>query len=108
MKSSNARPLALTLLCAGLLATGSALAHGDRGGDWPGYGRPHHGHAHHARGHGHHYGHDHGYGRFRAPPPVAYYGAPYAYRAPAPVYRSHSAPAVVIGVDIPPLVFPLR
>lgn len=102
MKSIHASALVLTLLCTGLLAAGSAQAHGNRGHAGPEY-RGHH------YGHPHRHGHGHGPRMFHAPPPYAAYGiAPYPYRAPVPVYRSYREPAVVIGVDIPPLVFPLR
>ena len=100
MKSAKTRALALALLCGSLLVAGTAQAHGGR--DWPEYG----GH-HEYRPHRH--GHDHGHRMFRAPPPPVAYGvAPYPYYAPAPVYRRPSSPALVIGVDIPPLVIPLR
>lgn len=82
----------------------SALAHGDGYGP-PGYAWGHHKHHHH---------HERETVYYQPPvvvrpappvmmaPPQVYYPAPYAY------YPQRRSPAVVIGVDIPPLVIPLR
>ena len=37
-----------------------------------------------------------------------YYEQPVRYYAPPPVRYDPRSPAIVVGVDIPPLVFPLR
>jgi len=97
---------------ATLAASGLAAADGDRhrGHGWGhGHGKHHH-HYYHGRAP---YGHGYGYGPvvrervivrdrpvYYAPPPV-YYGPP-AY----PV-RSYD-PAIVLSVQVPPLVIPLR
>ncbi len=114
MKTTLAQKLLHLLLCGGLLATaGLAQAHGDRGDrDWN---KPRHSQAHrHAHEHGHSAWNDRrmvrerlmvhqGPGHYRETVVHRHYHAPahrpYAYR--------HS-PALVIGVDIPPLVIPLR
>lgn len=90
-----------------LSLAGPALADRDH------YGPPGHGWGHHK----HHHRHEHrGYG-----PGVVYYSSPVIVRQPAPVfvpqpvyyepayyYSPRRSPAVVIGVDIPPVVIPLR
>lgn len=107
MKPTTLRYLAPILLCGGLLAALPAQAHGDRydRGDRAEWRHRHWGHPHR-----HHF-----HGRetvvrerviIRERPryyeeEVRYYERP-AYRA----YRHD--PAVVIGVQIPPLVIPLR
>lgn len=95
---------------------GSALAHHDGYYGRPGYAWGHrdgyYGPPGYAWGHYRHYRHFRDEG-FYAPPPVvvappvivpqpAYYPAPYPY------YPLRSSPSLVIGVDIPPLVIPLR
>lgn len=98
------RPLLAAALFGALtfgIATPS-LAHGDRY-EPPGHGWGHHKHHHKHRHHHHRHGRD-----------VVYYGAPVMvpqpayYPAPYPYYPVRRDPAVVIGVDVPPLVIPLR
>lgn len=79
--------------------------------------RDHHGHQGHGWGHHKHH-HKHHY---RQGPDVVYYGSPVmvappppmivprpVYYEPAYYYPQRRSPAVVIGVDIPPVVIPLR
>jgi hypothetical protein len=101
----------ITALLAGLAIAPAASAH-DRDWDRDGYG--------HGRGHGWgHYKHERYWDGYRwaprtvvvregyyapPPPPVVYY-------PPAPVYYAQSypaRPAITIGVDIPPIIIPLR
>lgn len=106
--NTKALSLVTALLCGGLLAGATpALAHGDR------YDRDD-GWRERGRGWGHHKHHHHRYGpdtvvRERViirERPRYYEQRSYYYDAPAPVYRRD--PAVVIGVQVPPLVIPLR
>lgn len=101
MSTTKLRTLAAALLC-GALTLGAGAAHADRD-HWrhPGKGWKHH----------HHHYHPDTVIRerviIRERPRYYerhYYPAPAYY--PAPVYRRD--PAVVIGVQIPPLVIPLR
>lgn len=107
MKTLKSKALLAALLCGGLLVGATAAeAHGGRydGGHW----------SHPGKGWGHQRHH------FRGPDTIVrervivrerprYYYDREVYYAPAPVYRHYRAePAVVIGVQIPPLVIPLR
>ncbi|QDF95854.1 hypothetical protein CJ010_04470 [Azoarcus sp. DD4] len=108
MKTQKVKALIATLLCGGLLIGGNvANAHGDRYDDDRRHWR------HPGKGWGHHKHHFHGPDtvvrerviireRPRYYDRDVYYDARPAYRA----YRHD--PAVVIGVQIPPLVIPLR
>lgn len=118
MKTTLAHKLLTILLCGGLLATaGAAEARGDRGDR--GWEKPRHSqsykHSHkHAYKHGHRGWDDRRVVRER----VIVHERPRYYRETVvhnhyyePSYRSYSysrSPALVIGVDIPPIVIPLR
>lgn len=105
------RPLLAAALIGGTFAlAGPAFAHGDRHDRGPGWGEHRHHHKHHHRQHHHRHGRD-----------TVYYGAPVVIQQPPPVimprtvyyepayyYPPRRDPALVIGVDIPPLVVPLR
>lgn len=115
MKTISARKILAALLCGGLLAAGGA-AHADD--DWDGRGR---GWGHHKH---HHHRHFRDYDDHRTvirervivrerERPRHYYAPPVVqnYYYDAPPVRSYSysrSPAIVVGVDIPPLVIPLR
>jgi hypothetical protein len=115
MKTTLAQKLLTILLCGGLLATaGAAEARGDRGWDKPRHSQSYK-HSHkHAYKHGHRGWDDRRVVRER----VIVHERPRYYRETVvhnhyyePAYRSYSysrSPALVIGVDIPPLVIPLR
>ncbi|MBS0512490.1 MAG: hypothetical protein JSR42_15095 [Proteobacteria bacterium] len=113
MKANSPRALLATLLCGGLLA--ATAAHADRG-DWDGPGR---GWGHYKHHHHHRYDRDYDRGptviRERVivrERPSYYYDPPvvhnYYYSEPVRTYRYSRSPAIVVGVDIPPLVIPLR
>jgi hypothetical protein len=97
-------PLAAALVGAlALGVAGPALAKHD------GYGPPGDGWEHHKHHH-HHHGRDVAY---YGPPPVLVRPAPVivpqpVYYEPAYYYPPRRSPSVVIGVDIPPVVIPLR
>lgn len=119
MKLAPARSVLLALLCASALAASAGAAqageHGRRGKGW--------GHASHAS-HGHPaHKHHHRQREKRTVhrERVVVHEVPRRYRAPAPVIHHHhdvyaplrslahrGAPAMVIGVDIAPVVIPLR
>ncbi|MBS0545561.1 MAG: hypothetical protein JSR40_17710 [Proteobacteria bacterium] len=113
MKANHARAMLAALLCGSFLAANAA--HADRG-DWDGPGR---GWGHYKHHHHHRYDRDY-YGgptviRERVivrERPRYYYDPPvvqnYYYNEPVRTYRYSRSPAVVVGVDIPPLVIPLR
>ncbi len=122
MITTPGQKLLTALICSGLLVTAGAAQARDDDHDHRGWG--HHKH-HYKHDHKHHYKHDHkrGYRDWRDGRTVyrervivrerpVYYHAPvvreHYYERP---YRSYSygrSPAVVIGIDIPPLVIPLR
>lgn len=112
MNTTLTRKLAATLLCGGILSAFSPAALADRDDRGPYWG-----HQKHAHKHKHHHRH-HWDERTVYREKVIIRERPRYYREPIvhhhyyePAYRSYShsrAPAVVIGVDIPPLVIPLR
>lgn len=114
MNTKHVRKTVAALLCGGLLLAGGA--HADRG-DWDGPGR---GWGHYKHHHHHRYDRDYDRGptvirervivrerpRYYAPPVVEHHY--YDYGAPVRSYGYRRSPAIVVGVDIPPLVIPLR
>lgn len=119
MKTTLAQTLLTALLCSGLLATaGAAQARDDDDRRDRGWGHHKHHYKHH---HKHHHKHEYrGWrdGRTVYRERVIVRERPVYYQAPVireryyeQPYRSYSysrSPAVVIGIDIPPLVIPLR
>ena len=110
MKTSIKALIAAALAGTALFTALPASA--DRG-DWDrGEWREHRGHGGHHKHWGHHH-HRHYIERERVvihERPVYrdyYYPAP-TYYAPPPARYYRRDPAIVVGVDIPPLVFPLR
>ena len=113
MNANPLRKLFAALLCGSLLAAGGAAQAGDR---WDDHGRRWDRHEHHH----HRHFRDYDYGprviRERVivrERPSYYYEPPVVqnyYYGPPPVrsYGYSRSPAVVVGVDIPPLVIPLR
>ena len=108
MNITKTRKIVAALLCGGLLAaTGVAHAHGgDRWDDRGGRGRQKHykQHKHHKHAHG---------GPRVIRERVVVHERPRYYREREVHYyerpaRYSRSPAIVVGVDIPPLVFPLR
>lgn len=103
------RPLLAAALIGGALTlAGPVQAHG--GDHGPRWGEHRHHDKHHHRHHHHRHGRD-----------AVYYGAPVVIQQPPPVimprtvyyepayyYPPRRDPSLVIGVDIPPLVIPLR
>ena len=115
MNITKTRKTIAALLCGGLLAaTGAAHAHGgdrwdDRGGR--SY-QKHHKHYKHYKHYTHHHKHARGGPRVIRETVVVrerprYYREREVHYYERPVRYSRS-PAIVVGVDIPPLVFPLR
>ena len=117
--TTTIRRMIAALTCGGLLALGAAPAQAGRDHDgWRDRYEQRHERRHDYRhqhwvDRGWHRGHAIGHGhRHHHPGAVVhnhYYGAPYA-AWPSYGYPRHYSrdPAVVIGVDIPPLVIPLR
>ncbi|MBN8443485.1 MAG: hypothetical protein J0M28_17560 [Thauera sp.] len=115
MNTNHIRKLFATLLCGSLLAAGGAAQAGDR---WDDHGRGWDNHKHHYKHHHHRHFRDYDdrrtvirervivreYPRYYAPPVVEHR----YYDAPVRSYGYSRSPAVVVGVDIPPLVIPLR
>lgn len=112
MNNTLTRKIVTALVCGGILAVAAPAAHADRGDRGPHWGHQKH-----------HYKHDHKYRRhwdertvyrekviIRERP--RYYREPvvhhHYYERPYRSYSYSRSPAVVIGVDIPPLVIPLR
>lgn len=120
MNTTLARKLLTVLLCGGLLATtATAQARGDRD-DYRGDRYSHQYKHHYKHDHKRHYRHDsrrwsdrRGYREkvivHRGPPR---YRETVIHHHYAPPYRSYGYgrydPAITIGVDIPPIVIPLR
>ncbi len=123
MSTTPGQKLLTALICSGLLVTAGAAQARDDDHDHRGWGHHKHHYKHHYKhDHKHHYKHDHKRGyrdgrtvyreRVIVRERPVYYHAPvvreHYYERP---YRSYSygrSPAVVIGIDIPPLVIPLR
>lgn len=108
MKTLIAGALAATALFASLPASA-----GDRGWDRDDYREWRGGPPGHAWGHHKHWKHKERYYVERErvivrERPVYYYQEPVRYYAPPPPRYYSRDPAIVVGVDIPPLVFPLR
>jgi hypothetical protein len=110
MNTNIARKLLAALLCGGLLASAGAVQ--ARGGDWEDDDRGWHKHKHHYKHH--HRGWDkrtvyrerviiRERPRYRESVVHHHY-----YEPPRRAYSYSRSPAVVIGVDIPPLVIPIR
>ena len=112
MNTTLTRKIVAALLCGGMLAAAAPAAYADRDDRGPRWGH-----------HKHHYKHDHKHRRhwdertvyrekviIRERP--RYYREPvvhhHYYERPYRSYSYSRSPAVVIGVDIPPLVIPLR
>ena len=112
MNTTLTRKIVTAPLCGGILAAAAPAAHADRDDRGPRWGH-----------HKHHYKHDHKHRRhwdertvyrekviIRERP--RYYREPeihnHYYERPHRSYSYSRSPAVVIGVDIPPLVIPLR
>lgn len=109
MNTPLTRKLITALLCGGILATGSSAALADRDDRGPRWGHHKHHHKHHR-----HWDERSVYREkviIREQPRHYSRREVHHYYHPAPAYRSYSdnrSPALVIGVDIPPLVIPLR
>jgi hypothetical protein len=109
MNKTHSRALLTALLCGGLLAIGTAAQADDDRRGHRGHGWKHHKHHHY---HDHHYrGDRHTVIRERVivRERPRYYDereVHHHYYTPPRAYSR--SPAVVIGVDIPPLVIPLR
>ncbi len=110
MNTNHLRKFLAALLCGGLLAA-VGVSSAEAGDGWRGGGRGW------ERGERH----DRGYHRYGSRPVVVrekvivrnyprFYGGPAAYYAPPPpmIYGYSASPSVVIGINIPPLVIPLR
>ena len=112
MNTTLTRKIVTALLCGGILAVAALAAHADRDDRGPRWGHQKH-----------YYKHDHKHRRhwdertvyrekviIRERP--RYYREPeihnHYYERPYRSYSYSRSPAVVIGVDIPPLVIPLR
>lgn len=123
MNITPTRKILVALLCGSVLAMGSTLAQADdrgpRGKAW-GHSKHHH-HKHYKHKKHDRHGRDHRYRDQRTVyrERVIVREAPRYYRTPAPVvnnyyypaprsYAYSRDPAIVIGVDIPPVVIPLR
>ncbi|TAH45528.1 MAG: hypothetical protein EYC67_10935 [Betaproteobacteria bacterium] len=116
MKATHVRTMLAALLCGSLLA--ATAAHADRGDrDGPGRGWGHYKHHHHHHHHRVYRDYDRGPTVIRErvivrERPSYYYDPPvvqnYYYNEPVRTYRYSRSPAIVVGVDIPPLVIPLR
>lgn len=115
MKTTLKSLIAATLAGAALFTALPASAGGDHWdrrdrGEWRGDHRGHGG-GHHKHWRHHHHGHyvDRVVIRERPVYRDYYYEAPVRYYAPPPVrYGYPRDPAIVIGLDVPPLVIPLR
>lgn len=115
MNTTHTRTLFAALLCCGLLAVGgTAEARG--GDDWDDRGRGWKSHKHDHKHHHRHQYRDYRDSRTVIRERVVIREAPrryrevheYHYTQPYPAYRYSRSPAVVIGIDIPPLIIPLR
>lgn len=115
MNTTHSRKFFAALLCGGLLLAGSAAeARGDRDHRGRGWDDRRHEHRHHDRHHFRGYGDSRTVIRER----VVIREAPrryrerevreYHYTQPYPSYGYRGAPAIVIGIGIPPIVIPLR
>jgi len=109
MNATLTRKLAATLLCGAILSAFAPAALADRDHRGPHWGHQKHAHKHHNR----HWDERTVYREkviIRERP--RYYREPivhhHYYERPYRSYSYSRAPAVVIGVDIPPLVIPLR
>lgn len=110
MKATVKTLIAAALAGAALMTAVPASAGGDWDGDghreWRGGHHHHHRHDHHRHHHKHWSSHHYEERVIVRERPV-YYPAPASYYAPPPRYYPRN-PAIVVGVDIPPLVIPLR
>lgn len=106
MNTTVIRKTLTALLCGCVLATGATAAHADRWDDrGPGWGHKKH---HHKHWGGHTVYRERVIVRERPRyyrPPVVHH---HYYEEPYRSYRYSRSPAVVIGVDIPPIVIPIR
>lgn len=121
MNTTLTSKLITALICGGILAAAAPAAHADRDDHGPRWGHQKHYDKHYYR-------HDHKHRRhwdertvyrekviirerprYYREPEIHnhYYERPY-YERPYRSYSYSRSPAVVIGVDIPPLVIPLR
>ncbi len=112
MKTTLTRKLVIALLCGGVLAAAAPAAHADRDDRGPRWGQHKHSHKHEYK-HRRHWDERTVYREkviIRERP--RYYREPvihnHYYERPYRSYSYSRSPAVVIGVDIPPLVIPLR